>query len=263
MRNPRLAVALIVLAVASRVHASEEAASTFVKAIIPTLPVQQEPCRDSFEGAGSGSVLICARPTGDFEAFRQAWDLGVSGGEKVPAVAKPMTEWVTGVGGRMRWYALGDKWIVVTYDTTDRRVVISYPKDKEGVLPLARDITPPRRITVEDSSGEMRRRARMGLSPETHGIVVMSAVIHKDGKIGDAEVLGCLPRHRGLEQAALNAVKSWRYEPATKDGVPVNVSMTSSFTYGPGGFVRTSEGSDTKDIEGGGTSPKGGGGADR
>ena len=238
MRNPRLFVVLLAFAAAaaasSGVNASDETAAGFVKAILPALPVEQEPCQD-IEGAGTGSVLVCARTSADFEAFRQTWELGCE--QKVPVVPSPLTDWVTQVGGRMRWYALGDKWVVVTYDAASRTVAISYARDRNDVLPLERDIVPPKRIPSDESAAVSR--TRQGLKAEAQGVVVMSAVIRKDGTVGDVEVLGCVPRHQGLEQAAMKAIKRWRYEPATKDGAAVNVWMTSSFTYGPGGFFRT------------------------
>lgn len=52
------------------------------------------------------------------------------------------------------------------------------------------------------------------------GEVRLSAVISKDGTIQDLKVIS---GHPLLVQAALSAVKQWRYEPYLLDGVPVEV----------------------------------------
>ncbi len=52
------------------------------------------------------------------------------------------------------------------------------------------------------------------------GVVRLEAVISKDGTIQDLKVLS---GHPLLVQAALNAVKQWRYEPTLLNGVPVEV----------------------------------------
>jgi TonB family protein len=205
-------------------------------------------------------VFVCAKLTSDFETFAQRLDQQVDAAAPVP---ESMTDWVTQVGGRIRWYGLGDKWLVVTYDSSSRSIVFSYAKDRPDVFGLGRDVTPPKRVALQDSTGDARRAARQGLKPDAGGVVIVNAVIKKDGTVGDAEILGCLPRRKGLEQAAMNALKSWRYEPATKEGTAVAIALTSAFNYGPNGTTRGSDGSDTSSggSSGAGSgSPKGGGG---
>lgn len=52
------------------------------------------------------------------------------------------------------------------------------------------------------------------------GVVRLEAVISKDGTIQDLKVMS---GHPLLVQAALNAVKQWKYEPTLLNGVPVEV----------------------------------------
>jgi TonB family protein len=54
------------------------------------------------------------------------------------------------------------------------------------------------------------------------GIVVMKVVILADGAVADVEVVREAPL--GLTEAAVEAVRQWRFEPATLDGRPVAVS---------------------------------------
>lgn len=71
------------------------------------------------------------------------------------------------------------------------------------------------------------------------GNVILQAVIRKDGSVGDVEVLRCrsarrgknpdkksMPYCRDFQAAAIDAVRRWRYEPATRDGKPVAAYFT-------------------------------------
>ena len=55
------------------------------------------------------------------------------------------------------------------------------------------------------------------------GIVTLSAVIGTDGKAHDVKVVKSL--EPSLDANAIEAVKTWKFAPATKDGRPVAVAM--------------------------------------
>jgi protein TonB len=57
------------------------------------------------------------------------------------------------------------------------------------------------------------------------GSVVLDAVIHRDGSIGDITVLKS--SHPSFAQAAVEAVKQWRYTPLPFEGI---VTVTVNFT---------------------------------
>jgi len=56
------------------------------------------------------------------------------------------------------------------------------------------------------------------------GVVVVEAVIGRDGRVKSVRVLKTLPL--GLEEAAVAAVKQWKFKPATLEGKPVDVLYT-------------------------------------
>jgi protein TonB len=56
--------------------------------------------------------------------------------------------------------------------------------------------------------------------------VILQAVIECNGSVGDVVVLRCSSIGFGFEDAAVNAVEQWRYEPARQDGRPVAVYFT-------------------------------------
>ena len=62
-----------------------------------------------------------------------------------------------------------------------------------------------------------------GLSRQTRGTVIIEATIDVDGKVAEAKVLRSVP---ALDQAALDAVRQWKYAPSLLNGVPVSVIMT-------------------------------------
>jgi len=60
------------------------------------------------------------------------------------------------------------------------------------------------------------------------GVVVMEAVISKEGSI---ESLRVVTGHPLLNQAALDAVKQWKYRPTLLNGEPVEVITTVTVTF--------------------------------
>ncbi len=64
------------------------------------------------------------------------------------------------------------------------------------------------------------------------GNVVLHAIIDKDGKVAQLEVIS---GHPLLVQSALDAVKQWRYKPTQLNGDPVEVDTTITVTFTMGG----------------------------
>jgi len=85
------------------------------------------------------------------------------------------------------------------------------------------DVTNPVRIEetyVQPEYPELARRARLEAN------VILQAIVYKDGTVGDITVLKCNRPNVGFEDAAINAVAQWRYQPATQGGKPVDVYFT-------------------------------------
>ena len=53
------------------------------------------------------------------------------------------------------------------------------------------------------------------------GTVTVKASIRKDGSVGEVKVIECTHRNVGFEQASVEAVKQWKFEPARNNGDPV------------------------------------------
>jgi protein TonB len=64
------------------------------------------------------------------------------------------------------------------------------------------------------------------------GTVTLHAIIDKEGRVAQLEVVS---GHPLLVQAALDAVKQWRYKPTQLNGDPVEVDTTIQVTFTMGG----------------------------
>jgi protein TonB len=98
------------------------------------------------------------------------------------------------------------------------------PEYVEQVLRLAPEMTPPRAIVLtQPIYPEVARKARR------QGTVIVEAVIDRAGYVVDARIL----REVGLGcgDAAVNAIRTWRYAPALLNGRPVSVYLTVTVSF--------------------------------
>jgi TonB family protein len=64
-----------------------------------------------------------------------------------------------------------------------------------------------------------------------HGTVILYGVIHADGSVGNIRVLRGVDDR--LDRFASEAVAQWKFEPATKNGTPVDVEATFQIPFRP------------------------------
>lgn len=97
-------------------------------------------------------------------------------------------------------------------------------KEPVGPVQVGGEIERPERlVNVEPRYPEIARKARI------EGIVILEAVLSKDGSVKDLKVLRGQPFQ--LTEAALDAVKQWRYSVSTLNGKPVEVKMTVTVIF--------------------------------
>jgi protein TonB len=60
------------------------------------------------------------------------------------------------------------------------------------------------------------------------GVVIVEATIDEDGRVADARVLRSVPL---LDQAALAAVRAWRFAPTVINGRPLRVVWTTTVQF--------------------------------
>ena len=104
------------------------------------------------------------------------------------------------------------------------RAPVEAPREVPGFERVGGDVraaTPVQR--VEPVYPADARAARIA------GIVIMEVLIDARGNVVDATVLKPLPY--GLDQAALDAVRQWKFAPGTKNGVAVPVAMNMTINF--------------------------------
>lgn len=95
--------------------------------------------------------------------------------------------------------------------------------DEDGVYTIGRGMPPPKK--VEDVRPVFPEAAQAaGLT----GVVIAEIVVDETGQVANAHLLQQIPL---LEEAALAAVRQWRFDPAIVDGRPVPVRMTITVNF--------------------------------
>ena len=103
-------------------------------------------------------------------------------------------------------------------------VLVSPPVQKQSGPVRAADLpVPPRKIAdARPVYPEIARQAKK------EGTVVIEAVLDTTGRVTQPRVIQSVPL---LDQAALDAVRQWRYTPTTLGGHPVSVLMTITIRF--------------------------------
>jgi protein TonB len=109
--------------------------------------------------------------------------------------------------------------------TTDKPIIITPPEPPRQVAPVRvadLPVTPRKTVDVRPVYPEIARIARV------EGTVIMEAVLDTNGRVTQLRVLKTVPM---LEQAAVDAVRQWRYTPSLYGGHPVSVLMTITVRF--------------------------------
>jgi len=92
-----------------------------------------------------------------------------------------------------------------------------------GPVRVGGNIRPPTRIAFAEPIYPQTARAA-----GVQGVVILELVIGADGAVANTRVLRSIPL---LDQAAIDAVRQWRYEPTLLNGVPTPVIMTATVNF--------------------------------
>ena len=95
---------------------------------------------------------------------------------------------------------------------------------KPGPLQVGGDVKAP--VVVERVNPQYPEEARQA---RVSGIVILALLIDKTGVVRDVTVLKPLPK--GLSEAATEAVRQWKFQPATRKGEPVGVLFNLTINF--------------------------------
>ena len=109
---------------------------------------------------------------------------------------------------------------------------VSDPKEAEGtelgewdgVYRVGSGVTPPTVLRrYKPAYSEEAKKARI------EGVVILSAIVRKDGTIEVLKVVRSLDR--GLDENAVRAIRRWKFRPGMKDGIPVDVALNVEVNF--------------------------------
>jgi protein TonB len=93
-----------------------------------------------------------------------------------------------------------------------------------GIYHVGDGVSAPRAIyTPEPEFSEEARKAKY------QGVVVLNIVVGVDGRVHSPRVVRSLGM--GLDEKAVEAVKTWKFDPSKKDGRPVGVEMNIEVAF--------------------------------
>ena len=130
--------------------------------------------------------------------------------------------------------------LAVTTGLTAQEPRDAVPPVKQKIEPIAS--ATPVRVGVINKSPKLVKRVEpaypaAALAAHVEGIVVVEARVDATGKVTDAKVLRS-PRPASsftppglLDQAAIDAVKQWTYEPFMFNGAAIPVVLAASVTF--------------------------------
>ena len=104
------------------------------------------------------------------------------------------------------------------------QIEVDFKIPPEGPFRVGAEVRPPSIIDrVEPQYTDEARDAHL------RGTVVLQAIIRKDGTVDIQRIVHSLGL--GLDESAITALKQWRFQPGTKNGVPVDVSLNIEVNF--------------------------------
>jgi TonB family protein len=133
-------------------------------------------------------------------------------------------EWKTGVSFEFR---SAGKLESVTARSPNIKQPMALPESGSGgaghPLQVGGAIKPPRILTRTKP-----QYTQEALKAKIEGTVVLQITIDRNGHVADAKVMRSIPL---LDQAAIDTVKAWTFEPTLLNGAPVDVSMYVTLNF--------------------------------
>jgi protein TonB len=105
------------------------------------------------------------------------------------------------------------------------------PIDSEVLIPIAFNLEDTKPLETTEPPSIITDLCPLPEYPEAarkagvEGKVLLEVMVKADGSVVSASVREGIAGHPELDRAAVDAVKQWKFEPATADGVPVDMKI--------------------------------------
>lgn len=96
--------------------------------------------------------------------------------------------------------------------------------ENDTVYEIGNGVTSPKGVYMPNPEYSDKARKK-----KISGTVLVAMVVMPDGKVRDVTVTKSL--EKSLDEQAIAAVKTWTFEPATKDGKPVAVHVRAEVSF--------------------------------
>ena len=166
------------------------------------------------------SIIVAGLQVGPVSAARPAGSIGGAVGQEQPA--EPSSEQIAELVARAA--ALQEQLRAVL----DELQALLGDSGRSAGGPdepfrIGGGIRPPAKIVNADPVYPPEAR-----EARVQGVVIMEVTLSRTGEVSDVEVLRSVPL---LDEAAVAAVRQWRYEPTLVDGEPVSILMTVTMNF--------------------------------
>ena len=111
-----------------------------------------------------------------------------------------------------------------TFEDAQSSTIQKRVSSRESVFRVGGGVTPPKAVYSPDPGyDEKARKAKY------QGTCSLSMIVGSDGRPRDIKVVRAIGK--GLDAKAVEAVSSWKFEPATRDGKPVAVFINVEVSF--------------------------------
>jgi bla regulator protein BlaR1 len=151
---------------------------------------------------------------------------GVSGSNLSARIASILESRQPPPAGALRRIVLASIVVAIVTAPMAAGIGAGYREQEQSIYRPGEGITLPR-LTHEVKP----RYTPEAMQAHIEGSVMLAAVVLESGSVGEVTVEQSLDSVYGLDQAAVNAVKQWGFDPGTKDGKPVAVRVEIEISF--------------------------------
>ncbi len=218
--------------------ASGGTAESFARAMVEEIRARAVQCPSDIPQLEPGRLSLCAESDLPPKEFRKAWSRLAAKKWRKPFHAAAAGSWFRGDISYERHYMVDGTDLAVYRQMQGPLFAIVWDQDLVACDDDWHDSHP--RVLAETEAGLRFPEPVHKVPPRyplearqkrADAIVILEAVIRTDGTVGDICVVRADKRSLGFPRSAVDAVRRWRYKPATRDGQIMEVTIPITITF--------------------------------